>query len=139
MPLLFPIYHIQGQPYLDGGVADGIPWQRALEQGCDRLIVVLSRPRSYRRKPDKARSLIQRTYEDYPEFVSLMSHRHELYNESRAALFQSEQQGKVLVIAPESTLGVKRTERNTEKLRLLWGAGYEMTANRMDEIREYLK
>lgn len=139
MPLLFPIYHIQGQPYLDGGIADGIPWKRALEQGCDRVIVVLTRPRGYLRKPDKALKLIRRTYEEYPEFVKLMEHRHELYNESRAALFQSEQQGKVLVIAPDSTLGVKRTERNTEKLRLLWGAGYEMTANRMDEIREYLK
>ena len=139
MPLLFPIYHIQGHPYLDGGIADGIPWQRALEQGCDRVLVVLTRPRSYQRKQDRALPLIQRTYEAYPEFLSLMEHRHELYNESRSALFQAERQGQVMVIAPESTLGVKRTERNTEKLRLLWGAGYEMTANRMDEIREYLQ
>lgn len=139
MPLLFPIYHIQGHPYLDGGIADGIPWQRALEQGCDRVLVVLTRPRSYQRKQDRALPLIQRTYEAYPEFLSLMEHRHELYNESRSALFQAERQGQVMIIAPESTLGVKRTERNTEKLRLLWGAGYEMTANRMDEIREYLQ
>lgn len=138
MPLLFPIYHIGGQPYLDGGIADGIPWRRAFEQGCDRVIVVLTRPRDYQRKADKTLRLIQKKYAEYPAFVNLMEHRYKLYNESRAALFDAEKQGKVLVIAPESTLGVKRTERNTEKLRLLWGAGYEMTTNRMDEIREYL-
>lgn len=137
MPLLFPIYHINGQPYLDGGVSDGIPWQRAFDQGCDRVLVVLTRPRDYMKKADKTLRLIKRTYKDYPEFIKLMEHRHELYNESRAALFEAERQGKVLVIAPESTMGVKRTERNTEKLRLLWGAGYEATTRRMDEIRTY--
>lgn len=138
MPLLFPIYHINGQPYLDGGVSDGIPWQRALDQGCDRVIVVLTRTRSYEKKPDRTMRLLRKTYADYPAFLELMEHRHELYNESRAKLFEAERQGKVLVIAPESTMGVKRTERNPEKLRLLWGAGYEMTAGRMDEIRDYL-
>lgn len=138
MPLLFPIYHIKGQPYLDGGVSDGIPWRRAFDQGCDRVVVVLTRPRGYEKKADKGLPLLRRKYAQYPEFLKLMEHRHELYNESRAALFEAEKQGKVLVIAPDSTLGVKRTERNTEKLRLLWGAGYEMTTKRMDEIREYL-
>lgn len=138
MPLLFPIYHIGGQPYLDGGVSDGIPWRRALAQGCDRIIVVLTRTREYQKKTDRTLRLIRRQYAEYPNFIQLMEHRHELYNESRAALFEAEKQGKALVIAPQSTLGVKRTERNTEKLRLLWGAGYEMTTQRMDEIREYL-
>ena len=27
--------------YLDGGIGDAIPWKHALEQGCDRLLVVL--------------------------------------------------------------------------------------------------
>lgn len=138
MPLLFPIYHINGQPYLDGGVSDGIPWQRALDQGCDRIVVVLTRPRSYEKHADKTLRLIRRQYADFPAFIELMQHRHELYNESRAKLFEAEKQGKALVIAPESTLGVSRTERNVNKLRLLWGAGYEMTAGRMDEIRAYL-
>lgn len=35
MPLMFPIFHLGGQPYLDGGIADAIPWKHALEQGCD--------------------------------------------------------------------------------------------------------
>ena len=43
MPLLFPIFRIGGQPYLDGGCSDAIPYQRAFDCGCDRVVVVLTR------------------------------------------------------------------------------------------------
>ena len=138
MPLLFPIFTINGQPYLDGGIGDAIPWQRALDK-CDRVIVVLSRPRHYRRKPDSMMKLIRKRYKDFPKFVAAMEGRAEVYNRDREQLFQTEKAGKILVIAPESTLGVARTERDTEKLRLLWAAGYQSTAERMEEIRGFLQ
>lgn len=138
MPLLFPIYEIGGQPYLDGGIGDAIPWQRALDK-CDRVVVVLTRPRHYRRKPDHMMKLIRRRYRNYPTFVEAMENRAEVYNRDRAELFQAEREGKLLVIAPQSTLGVARTERDTEKLRLLWAAGYQTAVDRMEEIRGYLQ
>lgn len=138
MPLLFPIYRIGGQPYLDGGAADSIPWQRALDQGCERVVVVLTRPREYRRKPDQMIRLIRKQYQEYPKFVETMETRAQRYNENRQQLFALEREGKVLVIAPKSTLGVGRIERDTEKLRLLWAEGYQMTVERMDEIKDYL-
>ncbi len=138
MPLLFPIYRINGQPYLDGGAADSIPWQRALDQGCERVVVVLTRPREYRRKPDQMIRLIRKQYQEYPKFVQAMETRAQRYNENREQLFELEREGKTLVIAPKSTLGVGRIERDTEKLRLLWAEGYQMTVERMDEIKDYL-
>lgn len=137
MPLMFPIYEIEGKPCLDGGVADSIPWQRALDQGCDRVLVVLTRTREYVRRTDKVMPLIRRRYKEYPEFVRAMEQRAERYNESRRQLFELEKQGKLLVIAPKSTLGVARTERNTDKLRLLWAEGYQEAVDRMEEIRAY--
>lgn len=137
MPLMFPIYKIDGKPCLDGGVADAIPWQHALDQGCDRVLVVLTRTREYVRKADKAMALIRRRYREYPNFVRAMEQRAKRYNESRRQLFELERQGKLLVIAPKSTLGVARTERNTEKLRLLWAEGYQEAVDRMEEIRDY--
>ena len=138
MPLLFPIYRIGGQPYLDGGAADSIPWKRALDQGCDRVMVVLTRPRAYRRKPDQMIRLIRKQYKQYPAFVRAMETRAQRYNRDREELFEMEKEGRLLVIAPQSTLGVGRIERDTEKLRLLWAEGYQMTVDRMDEIRDYL-
>lgn len=138
MPLLFPVFEINGQPYLDGGIGDAIPWRRALSK-CERIIVVLTRPRSYRRKPDKGMKLVRRRYKDYPVFLEVMERRAEVYNQDREQLFQAEREGRLLVIAPESTLGVARTERDTEKLRLLWAAGYQAAVDRLEEIRGFLQ
>ena len=138
MPLLFPICKINGQPYLDGGVSDAIPWQRAMDQGCDRVIVVLTRPRDYVRKPDKMMHMMHKTYKEYPKFLETMERRAEVYNQDRQQLFEEEKKGNLLVIAPDTTFGVARTERDTEKLRMLWAEGYQTTVDRMGEIRRYL-
>ena len=137
MPLMFPIYHINGQPYLDGGVADTIPWKHAMEQGCDRVMVVMTHPRSYVRRDEKLMPLIRKTYREYPNFVAAMESRARRYNEDRERIFELERQGKLLVIAPESTMGVSRTERDPDKLRLLWGHGYQAAVDRLEEVREF--
>ena len=137
MPLMFPIYHINGQPYLDGGVADSIPWKHAMEQGCDRVMVVMTHPRSYVRRDEKMMPLIRKTYREYPNFVAAMESRAQRYNEDREQIFELERQGKLLVIAPESTMGVSRTERDPDKLRLLWGHGYQAAVDRLEEVREF--
>lgn len=137
LPLMFPIFHIDGKPYLDGGAADSIPYERAFDQGCDQVMVVLTKPRDYVRKPEKLMPLIRRKYREYPNFCRAMEERAEQYNQCRDRLFQLEQQGKALVIAPETTMGVSRIERDTKKLQLLWGEGYQMAVERMEEIREF--
>lgn len=138
LPLMFPIFHIDGHPYLDGGAADAIPFERALEQGCDRVIVVLTKPRDYIRKTDGALRLVERKYRAWPNFCQTMRMRAQHYNQCREKLFSIEREGKVLVIAPETTHGVSRTERNVEKLRLLWADGFRQTTERMEEIRNFL-
>ena len=124
MPLLFPIFHIGGQPYLDGGCADPIPYQRAFDQGCDRVVVVLTRERSYVRRPERVEGVIDRYYRKYPCFIETMRRRADHYNRCRERLFQLEREGRVMVIAPESTAGFSRVEKNLEKIRSLWQDGY---------------
>lgn len=138
LPLMFPVFYIGGEPYLDGGVSDGIPFERALEQGCERVIVVLTKPRDYVRKTDSALRIVERKYRAWPNFCQTMRQRAQHYNQCREKLFSMEREGKILVIAPENTHGVSRTERNVEKLRLLWADGYRQATDRMEEIRDFL-
>ena len=137
MPLLFPIYHLDGKPYLDGGASDPVPYQRAFDMGCDQVMVVLTKPRSFVRKPEKLLPVMRKRYKDYPNFLHTMEHRHEQDRACRERLFQLEKEGRALVIAPETLLGVSRTERDTEKLRLLWGEGYQQAVERMEEISAF--
>ena len=62
MPLVSHPVLIGGRRYLDGGITDSIPFIWLAGQGCDRLIVVLTRERDFRRKPEKQQPLIDRVY-----------------------------------------------------------------------------
>jgi len=135
IPLLFPVIELDGQPYLDGGCADAIPWQRAFDVGCDRVVVLLTRERSYRKETDRSLKVIEQTFRKYPEFVETMRRRAEAYNESRDALFALEAEGRVIVIAPEDTLGCSRTERDAEVLRGLWQEGYFLGRQHVEAVR----
>jgi predicted patatin/cPLA2 family phospholipase len=137
IPLMFPVYHLDGQPYLDGGCADAIPWQRAFAAGCDRIVVVLTRERSYRRPPERAMPVLRRAFRQYPNFLDTMAARAERYNENREALFALEREGRVLVIAPESTAGFSRTERDLAKIRRLWQDGFFTGRRAARDVRNF--
>ena len=137
IPLMFPTVELEGGEYLDGGCADAIPWKHALEMGCDRVVVILTRERDYRKEPDGSMRVIARTFKKNPAFVEAMTTRAQRYNENREELFQAEREGKVLVIAPEDTLGCSRTERDTEILRALWQQGYFAGRKLLPQIQEY--
>lgn len=88
--------------------------------------------------PEKLQPVIERTYREYPNFCRAMARRADQYNTCREPLFQLEREGRVLVLAPVSTHKVSRVERDTKKLRMLWGDGYQQAVDRMDEIRAFL-
>ena len=124
IPVMFPVYHLDGKPYLDGGCADAIPWRRAFDAGCDAVAVVLTRERSYHKSAEKMLPMMERLFRRYPRFADTMRRRADEYNESREALFAMEREGRALVIAPEDPLGCRRTEKDVDKLRSLWQEGY---------------
>lgn len=139
MPILFPVYHIGGIPCLDGGSADGIPYERAFEMGCDRVVVVLTRERSYRRGPESLQRAIDLRYRHYPRFCASMRNRAERYNDSREKLFELEKQGKVLIFEPDSTEGFSRIERDTDKIKALWKDGNDKANARLEEVCAFWK
>lgn len=139
MPLLFPIYHIDGISCMDGGAADAIPYERAFDVGCDRVVVILTRERSYRRTPEKLQPVIDRYYKKYPKFCDTMRRRADVYNESRENLFQLERQGKAFIFAPESTEGFSRIEKDTVKIHAHWNAGYQDGLAGAEEFACFLK
>ena len=137
IPLMFPVIRIGGQPYLDGGCADAIPWRRGFHEGCSRVVVVLTRERDYYKKPGRSDRAIARAFKRYPHFQETMRTRSERYNACREALFRLERQGKVLVIAPEDTLGCSRTEKDLGTIRALWQEGYFDGRREIGRVREF--
>ena len=47
MPFVSKPVTIDGEQYLDGGIADSIPFEWLAGQGCNKLIVILTRDMEY--------------------------------------------------------------------------------------------
>ena len=50
LPFVSPVSYVDGEPMLDGGIADSIPLLRARELGYDNNLVVLTRNKGYRKQ-----------------------------------------------------------------------------------------
>lgn len=127
LPFVTPIAYIDGEPMLDGGIADSIPLLRARSQGYTNNIVVLTRNKGYR-KPSKPARVPFFYYRKYPELREAIRRRNEMYNNQIALVEELEERGELTVIRPERPITVDRMERNTDKLLALYNEGYNVTA-----------
>lgn len=134
LPVFAPMVEYNGRKYLDGGVANSIPVMQALADGCDKVIVVLTRERGYIKKPEKFRSVYKRMYRKYPKLVKALDHRHEKYNETLSIIEALEKDGIAIVIAPKNPLPVGRFEKNPERLKKVWQIGFDDAKHQMADI-----
>ena len=137
LPLMFPIVNINGKKYLDGGIADAVPFKRALDAGCDKVIVILSRERSYNKPESKGEKITSHLFRKYSEFSKALKNRSNMYNSQRKELFQLEKEGKAFVIAPEDTTGWKRTENRPERILTMYEEGYKAGINSIEKIKNF--
>lgn len=138
LPLLFPPIEIDGRKYMDGGIADSIPFRHAAAQGCDKLIVILTRERGYVKSPEPTQQLICKAYRNYPGFCDKIRTRAERYNRDVAELEKLRQQGKAVVFYPKKELLVSRTEKDVRKLKRLYDYGYKHGIMSKDNLERYL-
>lgn len=139
LPILAQPVQVGKHYYLDGGLADSIPYKQAIEAGCDKNIVILTRTRDYRKKTDGMVKISSKMYRRYPKIAEAMLARAEKYNACLDELTKLEKEGKVFVIAPADTYGVGRAERNLDKLERLYEEGYRQTKLLMPRLKEYLE
>lgn len=138
LPLMFPEIEINGEKYLDGGVADSIPYMQAVNFGCDKNIVILTRPRDYIKKDEPAIKLAEMAYRKHPEFCEAMRTRAERYNRTIEEIKQLQSEGKLFVFTPKTTFNVGRTEGDPVKLKRLYDHGYNHAKWALEDLKRYL-
>lgn len=139
LPFLSRLVEINGEVYLDGGVADPVPLRKSIENGNTKNIVVLTRDKKYRKKQSKLGKLSAVRYRKYPNFVELMNTRYKRYNETLEYIYELEKEGKIFIIQPEKPLDLGRIEKNREKLEKVYNLGYKQAEKRYEALKEYLK
>ena len=139
MPLAAPIANVDGIPYMDGGLADSIPIEYALEKGNDKIVVVLTRNPGYRKKRalKATEQLYKRAYKKYPNLVRAIMTRNAVYNRQMKLIEKLEEEGKIFVIRPLIPT-VSRMEKDYDKLQHFYMHGNRLMKKEYQGLLEYL-
>jgi hypothetical protein len=141
MPLASAMVEINNNHYLDGAVTTSIPVKWALEQGYEKVVVVLTRDRTYR-KPmlsNKMKKLYKLAYHKYPKLIEKLNTMPERYNKLQEEIIDLEKEGKIFIIRPEKEVTVSRLEKDKEKLENLYKEGIAEAEKNLDALKEYLE
>lgn len=136
IPVFSPIIEYQNGLYLDGGTTDSIPVKQALKDGCDHVIIVLTRDRNYIKKPESFRFIYSKVLKAYPNLIQALDNRHLMYNETLKFIKELEQQGKATIIAPSAPLEISRFEKDVSKLKNIYELGYLDASKKFDQLKE---
>lgn len=138
MPLVSKPVNIDGKLLLDGGISDSIPLRYFQEQGFERNVVILTQPKGFYKKRTRLMPLFHLFSSRYPAIVEAMSRRHLMYNEELAYLADQERRGNILLIYPQDTLPIGRTEQNEEKMRRVYAMGREKAEEMLGEMLAFV-
>ena len=133
LPFVSKITYVDGVPMLDGGIVDSIPVQYALDQGYEKLVVILTRNKGYRKKEGKMR-IAKAFYRKYPALQQALSVRNLKYNQTMDLIERLEAEGRITVIRPIKPVEVGRIEKDTAKLTALYQEGYLIASELLNDI-----
>ena len=125
IPIVCKAYNWRGKDYYDGGISDPIPYERALSDGCDRIIVILTRPVEFRKEAKRSR-MYNKLKKTFPNMVDKLYERAPLYNNQlETILNEYVPKGKAIVIGPDDVCGVDTIKHKKENLERLYQKGYD--------------
>ena len=123
LPYVCPMEFVDGRPMLDGGLVDSIPIMRAISQGYEKNVVVLTRNRGYR-KTEKDIKIPRFIYTRYPRLRVVLSNRCRVYNEQLELIEKLEDEGRIISIRPQKKVVVNCIDKDLKNLNDLYEEGY---------------
>ncbi len=141
MPIIMPMVELDGTAYLDGAIGNtgGFALDAARADGYERFIVVMTRPRGYRKGPMRVPvAVYQKIFKKYPAVVEAITKRPERYNATLDELEQLESQGKAYLYYPD-TMPVSNGERNAVRIQAAYEEGLQQARRDLPAIQEFLE
>ena len=127
LPAVNRAYQLKGKAYYDGGLSDPIPVDRALRDGCDKVVVILTLPKNYFRDDLRDRR-VARFVRAYPRIRESIIKRSAVYNRQLKHLLDLEREGKVLIVAPRVKAEMDTLGRDKDVIEKLYYEGYDNAA-----------
>ena len=140
MPFVSEMVSVGGVPCLDGGCTVKIPYQWALDNGFEKIVVVRTRPISFRRPAESARfsELSERFYKNYPKLTEQLLRQSEQYNHACDELEKLQDEGRIMMLCPSGSIVVSTLEGDMEKLGALYLLGRCDAKLMLPQLKQYL-
>ncbi|NEG69867.1 patatin-like phospholipase family protein [Bifidobacterium choloepi] len=123
LPVLDKPYVIDGIPYFDGTISDPVPIGQAFADGCTHVVVILTRPRAFRRSAahDVASSGLLAL--SYPHAARALLQRAATYNREVDQAERLAAAGRVTILAPSSIAGMHTLKQDIPAIGRLYEQG----------------
>lgn len=109
--------------YFDGGLSDPIPIQKAFDEACERVVLILTKPLEPLQAPGKDLAIAKMIQKKYPASAECLRRRANQYNQSIKLAKEYVRQGKLLILAPNDTEGVDTLKGSPDHLDALYRKG----------------
>lgn len=136
LPFVASSVEYNNRHLLDGGISDPIPIKKAQNDGYEKSVIILTKPKGYFKRPSKMSSIFK--YKRHPKINDLLQVRYHHYNETLKYIHQQEEQGNVFVMRPSVEMPVGRVERNKERLESLYELGWNDAKEQFDQLNSFL-
>lgn len=115
----------------DGALSDPVPVEKAFEAGCDKVVLILTKPKDVPRTPGNDPKLAGMIRRKYPKAAEAMTKRYLKYNEQVDSAKKLEEEGKVLILAPDNLEGMKTLKRDVAAMEKLYAKGMQDAARHL--------
>ena len=136
IPFVCKPIDVCGIPYFDGGLADPVPIKKAFELGCDKVVVLLTRPADDVAPFVNDVRIANLINHSYPAAATELRKKADKYREGVMLAKKYEKEGKALIVAPEDTCGVRTLTREKAPLTDLYNLGYGDGKRIYDFVKE---
>jgi len=140
LPLITKIVDIDGCKCLDGGIATPVAIHKAIEDGNQKIVVILTRDSEYKKNELSpfVKAISKVMYKQYPALLKSLFEMPRYYNKLKDEIISLEKDGKIFVVRPKKPLAISRTERDARKLLSAYFLGRDDMYDSMDKMMAYI-
>lgn len=141
LPIIGKIVNDGGKELLDGGITDMIPISRSIEDGCNRNLIITTKPGDFERKPAKG-AVVQLMKMTYPQCLNISEDyriRHLNYQKQISLIKELVEKKEAVYVYPSRSSNVTRLGGRKEDLDELFALGRSDMEARKEEIFALLK
>ncbi len=140
IPAISNGYSVNGVISYDGGTSDPIPYGYARSLGYDKVLIIETQEKSYRKGEMPKKNIRQNNFyfRKHKEYAKTLNEYNEVYNKEVDYIEKEEEKGHNFILRPSINAYISLKHPTIDKLNELYEDGRKCALDNLEKIREYL-